>query len=116
MTDVFDELTTVVARKVVDELRGSTTWVHQRESPLGRNRHCAAVRRRLAEGLDDAAKVGNRHLLTEAALREEMRRCFMPGMRRTKAATASDVAPVSDERQAAYQAAGEALRRIRRGA
>jgi hypothetical protein len=49
------------------------TWLDQAGSPLGSRRHCAAVRRRVAQGLDGAAIVGRRHLLSPAALAETMR-------------------------------------------
>jgi hypothetical protein len=47
-------------------------WVEQSASPLGRKRHCAAVRRRIEQGRDGAAIVGRRHLLSPGALREVM--------------------------------------------
>lgn len=45
-------------------------WVEQGTSPLGRKRHCAAVRRLVGAGHDGAAIVGRRHLLSPSALRE----------------------------------------------
>lgn len=52
-------------------------WIAQRDengrdSPLGRRNHCAAVRRRKAEGLDGAERVGKRYLLSPEALQEEL--------------------------------------------
>jgi hypothetical protein len=47
-------------------------WLDQGASPLGRKRHCAAARRRVAAGKPDAAIVGRRHLLSSAALAEEL--------------------------------------------
>jgi hypothetical protein len=47
-------------------------WVDQVASPLGRRRHCAAVKRRIAIGDGSAAIVGRRHLLSDAALSEEL--------------------------------------------
>jgi len=47
-------------------------WIDQ-EKPggLGPRRHCAAVRRRLAENKPGAAKIGRRFLLSPAAYAEE---------------------------------------------
>src|SRR5690349_1127528 len=47
-------------------------WIDQASSPLGRRRHCAAVRRRIASGKGDAAQVGRRFLLSAQALSEEL--------------------------------------------
>jgi hypothetical protein len=46
--------------------------VDQAASPLGRRRHCGAVRRRIARGDGGAFVVGRRHLLTKEALAAEM--------------------------------------------
>ncbi len=48
--------------------------VDQSRSPLGRRRHCAAVRRMVAEGDARAAVIGRKHLMTEDALRAELSR------------------------------------------
>lgn len=45
-------------------------WIDQAASPLGRRRHCAAVRARIASGLPGAAILGRRFLLSETALQE----------------------------------------------
>jgi hypothetical protein len=48
-------------------------WIDQASSPLGPRRHCAAVRRRIGQGMDGAAIVGGRrHLLSGEALADEM--------------------------------------------
>lgn len=48
-------------------------WIDQSRSLLGRRRHCAAVRRRIAAGVDGAAVgVGRRYLLSEEAHAEEL--------------------------------------------
>ena len=47
-------------------------WTDQASSPLGRRRHVAAVRRRVAAGDDGAAMIGRRALLNDCALSEEM--------------------------------------------
>lgn len=58
-------------------------WVDQSRSDLQPRLHCAAVRRRLEEGLGGATIKHRRHLLTRAALREEMMRSPKPGLRKT---------------------------------
>lgn len=50
----------------------SDELVDQTASPLGCRRHCAAVRRRIKQGLPGATKVGRVHSLTRAALNEEL--------------------------------------------
>lgn len=47
-------------------------WTDQNASPLGRRRHVAAVRRRVAAGDAGAALVGRRALLSATALDEEL--------------------------------------------
>jgi hypothetical protein len=47
-------------------------WLAQANSPLGPRRHVGRVRARLAAGLDGAALVGRRALLSPAALAEEL--------------------------------------------
>jgi hypothetical protein len=48
--------------------------ITQSASPLGRRKHCAAVRRRIDSGESGAAIVGRRHLLSTDALSEELGR------------------------------------------
>jgi hypothetical protein len=48
--------------------------IEQGKSPLGRRRHCAAVRRMVAAGDGRAFIVGRKHFLTADALAEEMAR------------------------------------------
>lgn len=74
----------VVSTTAAPGLGGYAGWVDQVASPLGRNVHCAAVRRRIAEaaqGADPGAAVTRsataprrRYLLSPAALREEVAR------------------------------------------
>jgi hypothetical protein len=72
---LVDELAQRVAAIVVARLReGDPGMVDQNASPLGRRRHCAAVKRRLARGEVGAAIVGRRHLLSAEALSEELGR------------------------------------------
>lgn len=79
MEDVFDRLTDVLAEKTVSKMAASQVWINQKDSPLGPRRHCAAVRRRVGEGKEDATILGKRFLLTQEALNEEMvRACIVP--------------------------------------
>lgn len=79
--DFFERLADAIAPRLAAELRGVAMWVDQRDTPLGRNTHCAAVRRRLAaakDGEDCGALIGGtksdpRYLLSPRALREELR-------------------------------------------
>lgn len=65
----------LIAREVVAQLRsGPVGMVDPTSSPLGRKRHGAAVRRRLAAGEPGAAIVGRRLLLTEDAIQDELKR------------------------------------------
>jgi hypothetical protein len=66
---VIEELVT----RVVARIRQSSVYVPQKGSPLGRNRHINAVRRRIADGEEGAFRCGKTYLLTPEALREEMR-------------------------------------------
>ncbi|HEY6056197.1 MAG TPA: hypothetical protein VIU86_19865 [Gaiellaceae bacterium] len=84
--DLLQELALRIGRVVVAELRGiDQNMVEQSGSPLGRNRHVAAVKRRLAQGKGGAHIVGRRHLLTREALQEELDRKSQPGVARAKA-------------------------------
>jgi len=53
-------------------------WIGQAESPLGRKRHCAAVRRLVADGHPGAAVVGRRHLLSPGALAQALGEASRP--------------------------------------
>jgi hypothetical protein len=78
----------IAAREAEPETDGD--WVDQSNSPLGARLHCAAVRRLCEEGRRDLATVKNRrHLLTRAALREEMMRSPKPGLRKTTGKSSS---------------------------
>jgi hypothetical protein len=63
--------------------------IDQAASPLGKKRHCAIVRRRLAEGLPGAAIIGRRHLLSADALEAELQRLSLP-TKKPKSATVAD--------------------------
>ncbi len=73
----------LIARITAEELRGGDPRrVGQETSPLGRRKHIAAVKRRIAEeteageapGSRGAYVSGRRHLLTQEALAEELGR------------------------------------------
>lgn len=94
--DLLSQLADQLAAAVESRL-GLAAWVDQRTSPLGRNRHCAAARRRL-----DAAKpgedpgvrrIGRRYLMSPEALRQESLRLLEhPGLARTTGPDALDAA------------------------
>jgi hypothetical protein len=65
----------------------SREWVDQGSSPLGRRRHCAAVRRLVATGSPGAAVVGRRHLLAPSTLDAELARASQA--RRSPSATST---------------------------
>jgi hypothetical protein len=68
-----DEFAAIIAARVVAHLQqDSPGMIDQTNSPLGRRRHCHAVRQRMAEGKPGAAIVGRRHLLSREALNEEL--------------------------------------------
>lgn len=71
-------------------------WVDQSQSALGAKRHCAAVRRRLADGRDDAEIIGRSHRLRADAYAEE--RALIGQGRLARCA------PNDAEEEAAYQA------------
>jgi hypothetical protein len=59
-------------RIAVEQLAERRDWTDQGASPLGRRRHVARVRARVAAGLTGAAMVGRRALLSVDALAEEL--------------------------------------------
>jgi hypothetical protein len=72
---LLDEFAHRVAALVAERLTsGAPGMVDQASSPLGRRRHCAAVKRRVGSGKPGAALVGRRHLLSVEALAEELAR------------------------------------------
>jgi hypothetical protein len=75
LTPLLEAFADMVADRVVQKLRATNDgMIGQEQSPLGRRRHCAAVQRRVASGQMGAAIVGRKHLLTQAALSEELAR------------------------------------------
>jgi len=72
-------LAPLVAREVARALRnGPEDLVSQATSPLGKRRHCAAVRARVARGDSSACIIGRTHYLTPEALRAELAACKAP--------------------------------------
>lgn len=87
MSHPFDALLDELAERLADRLearqkQGAAGMVGQETSPLGRRRHCAAVRRRISANLPGAAIVGRRCLLSPEALSEELNRAS--GAKRTR--------------------------------
>ncbi|MGC4088659.1 MAG: hypothetical protein QM756_12325 [Polyangiaceae bacterium] len=84
----LEPLLDAVADRVVRKLTEGqqADMVDQTHSPLGRRRHCNAVRRRVAAGEAGAAVVGRRHLLTREALGAEL--AALSGVRKRKPAAA----------------------------
>ena len=81
--ELLGALAKLVAAEVVRELRsGPADLVSQAVSPLGKRRHCAAVRARVARGDAGASIVGRLHYLTPAALAEELQTTSKPAKRR----------------------------------
>lgn len=75
LDEVLSEFAARVAALVVERLQaGAPGMIDQSASALGRRRHCAAVKRRVASGATGAAIVGRRHLLSQEALSEELAR------------------------------------------
>ena len=77
--DVIAEALDAVADLVAERVwlrfqQGTPDMVDQSKSPLGRRRHCNAVKRRIGNGEPGAARVGRRYLLTPDALTDELHR------------------------------------------
>jgi hypothetical protein len=87
--DVLVTFASLVAREVVRELRsGPSDLIPQATSPLGKRRHCAAVRARVQRGDSGGCIVGRVYYLTPAALQEELAKGKVPKRRATATATA----------------------------
>lgn len=90
----------ILRQEIQAALHPSTEWRDQRDDKvLSPRLHCAAARRRIAEGKTDAKKVGkNRYLLTTDAIADELDRLGRP-----KALTRKDTArekPLTPEEEA----------------
>lgn len=94
LTPLLEAFAELVAENVVKRLRANEPdMVAQETSPLGRRRHCAAVQRRVAAGLPGAAIVGRKHLLTQAALGEELTKLGLAG----KKSIADEAPSIADQ-------------------
>jgi hypothetical protein len=72
---LLNEIGDRVAVRVAARLRADEPgMIAQSRSPLGRRRHCAAVKRRVAQHEFGAAVVGRQHLLSPEALAQELER------------------------------------------
>lgn len=82
---LLEVLADAVAERVIAKLMTGQRedWIDQGRSALGRRKHCARVRARMASGKAGAAIVGRRHLLTRAALDEEMGATASPAKEHT---------------------------------
>lgn len=76
LTLTIEQLKALVADAVREALGASPSddLIDQRSSPLGKRRHGDAVRRRIADGLHGATRIGRRWCLSRAALAEELAR------------------------------------------
>jgi hypothetical protein len=94
LESLLGELAKQIAREVVAELRAGEApgMIDQSASPLGRRRHIAAVRRRVAAGESGAAIVGRRHLLSRERLDAEL--ATLAKTKRKPAAPVDDLAPL----------------------
>lgn len=84
--DLLDQFAELVAEKLERRMRASNqpgAQIDQSKSPLGRKKHCQAVRARLARGESGASVVGRKHYLTSEALEDELRRCTVHTAKRT---------------------------------
>jgi hypothetical protein len=92
---LIDEFADRIASRVAERLRACEPGlIDQTCSPLGRRRHCAVVRARIARAQGGASIIGRRYLLSSAALAEELGRCSGP--RRVSAASPSSGAVRSE--------------------
>jgi hypothetical protein len=83
-----------VLRRVLHEQ--DPDWIPQGKSPLGPKRHCAAVRRRIAERKPGARIVARRFLLSQEAMAEELGRESERHSGRPTVKKAARVAPAND--------------------
>ena len=104
--DPFELFVEAVADKVIERLGRSANaaWIDQSASPLGRCRHCAAVKRRVANGEGGGRIVGRRHELSPEALQHEVDTVSRGRLRRTTKAEPSNV--VADLERALRVVAG----------
>jgi len=102
LDDVLATFARLVAQEVVRELRsGPSDLVSQANSPLGKRRHCAAVRDRVTRGDAGGCIVGRVYYLTPAALQEELAKGKAP---KRRAVSAKPTAPAPRDEIAALRA------------
>jgi hypothetical protein len=95
-TAALETLVRMIAKAVVAELRSAdahSDMIDQTRSPLSAKKHCAIVRARLGRSAGGVAIAGRKHLITRAALQEELD--ALSARRRTKPA-APIAAPADD--------------------
>ena len=82
LENVLATFARLVAQEVVRELRsGPSDLFSQANSPLGKRRHCAAVRDRVARGDAGGCIVGRVYYLAPVALQEELAKGKVPKRR-----------------------------------
>lgn len=101
LEDVLATFARLVAAEVVRELRsGPSDLISQANSPLGKRRHCAAVRERVNRGDAGGAIVGRVYYLSPSALKEELAKGKVP---KRQAATAKPIAAAPPDELAALR-------------
>lgn len=108
MAGILEEIQAQLARieaRLAKCASPSTELVDQRQSPLGRRRHCAAVRRLVAEGDGRVAIVGKKHLMTRAVLTEELSRVTLEAATVANDGGCTDVAAATSGQSDAYRRA-----------
>lgn len=96
----LETLVRLIARAVVAELKTADShadMVDQTRSPLSSKKHCAMVRARLARNAGGAAIAGRKHLITRAALQEELDALSARGARKHRSTKAPPLAVVADD-------------------
>jgi hypothetical protein len=103
----------LIGETVIAEMRSSSVYISQKESPLGPRRHIAAVKRRmleLPEAQWECSFVDKKYYLTPKGLREEMLRHAMGKAPKLAKVVPS---PASDRKLDAGQQLLADLRRLR---
>jgi hypothetical protein len=87
---LLEHVVDLLAARLIERMRDGVPrdTVSQADSPLGRRRHIAAVRRRIECGAPGAYRTGRRYLLSRSALEEELQRASGASSTRS---TAQDV-------------------------
>jgi hypothetical protein len=96
MDEILDRLGMYVALHLAPRVRGVMAWVDQRNTPLGRNAHCAAVRRRVDEakgtGAEPDAVITPKgvYLMSPEAVLDELKRLALDRLRRVQPKPANE--------------------------